>query len=199
MAAWIEMISDENASPELARCLNVARAPSGGVDNVMRVHSLRPHTMEGHHKLYMSVLHNAGNTLPLWLSEIIASYVSILNSCDYSLANHFANARHLLADDRRADDILNALQADSPEKVFSGKELAMLRYARKLTLDVGGMQESDVELLRNEGVPDGEILEVNQVTGYFNYVNRLLNGLGVSLAGDVVGYYGDGDDREKKE
>ena len=37
----------------------------------------------------------------------------------------------------------------------------------------------------------GEILEVNQVCAYFNYSNRLLNGLGVSMDGDSVGYYQD--------
>ena len=32
--------------------------------------------------------------------------VGILNGCDYSLTNHFANARHLIADEKRADRIL---------------------------------------------------------------------------------------------
>ena len=44
-------------------------------------------------------------------------------------------------------------------------------------------------MLKEEGISDGEILEANQIIGYFNYVNRLLNGLGVSTDGDVVGYY----------
>ena len=51
------------------------------------------------------------------------------------------------------------------------------------------MKESDVEQLKREGCNDGEILEVNQVVAYFNYSNRLLNGLGVSLDGDKIGYY----------
>ena len=36
---------------------------------------------------------------------------------------------------------------------------------------------------------DGQILEANQIIGYFNYVNRCLNGLGVTTDGDIVGYY----------
>lgn len=183
------MIGDDEVSAELARCLDIARTPAGGVDNVMRVHSLRPHTMEGHHKLYMSVLHNDGNTLPLWFSEVIASYVSMLNHCEYSLANHFANARHLIDDDRRADEIHAALQAHRPQDAFEGAELAMLRYAARLTVSVGDMRQEDVVAMRQAGVGDAEILEVNQVCGYFNYVNRLLNGLGVTLAGDRIGYY----------
>ena len=85
MTAWIRMVTDDDASEELRRQLDKARAPNGSVDNVMRVHSLRPHTMEGHHVLYMSVLAQRGNTLPDWLLETVASYTSILNRCDYSL------------------------------------------------------------------------------------------------------------------
>ena len=188
MTAWIRMISDEEASPELLKTLDSARAPSGDVGNVMRIHSLRPHTMVGHQTLYMSALHDAGNQLPMWFQEVIASWVSILNRCDYSLTNHFANARHLMGDDTRADAVLAALRAHEPESVFDGAELAMLRYAGKLTLDPGDMVEADVIAMREAGVDDGCILETNQVCCYFNYANRLLNGLGVTLEGDVIGF-----------
>ena len=64
-----------------------------------------------------------------------------------------------------------------------------MQYARKLTVTPSQMQESDVAALRSAGLGDGEILEANQIIGYFNYVNRLLNGLGVTTDGDTVGYY----------
>ena len=50
------------------------------------------------------------------------------------------------------------------------------------------MKDGESELLV-EGSGDGEILEVNQVCAYFNYSNRLLNGLGATTDGDVLGYY----------
>jgi len=53
----------------------------------------------------------------------------------------------------------------------------------------GEMVKADVLALRKAGWEDGEILEINQIVGYFNYANRLLNGLGVTTDGDVVGYY----------
>jgi len=155
------------------------------------VHSLRPGTMRGHIVLYRAALHDADNTLPMWLQETISSYVSILNNCEYSLANHWANARHLIDDDKRADGILEALENRCPRDVFDGAELALLEYAEKLTLAPGDIVESDVEALKSAGVDDGEILEANQIICYFNYVNRSLNGLGVTTAGDTVGYYSD--------
>lgn len=189
MSAWIEMISDADADSELLDVLKLARTPHGTVDNVMRVHSLRPNTMRGHVILYRAALHDDANTIPTWFQETISSYVSILNDCPYSLANHWANARHLIGDDARADVIEAALNARKPENAFEGAELALLRYAEKLTLSPGDMQQSDVQQLKDAGVPDGEILEANQIIGYFNYVNRCLNGLGVTTDGDIVGYY----------
>ena len=189
MSAWIEMIGDEDASEELLDVLKLARTPHGTVDNVMRVHSLRPNTMKGHVVLYRAALHDDANTIPMWFQETISSYVSILNDCPYSLANHWANAKHLMGDEQRADAVEKALHARQPEDAFEGAELALLQYAEKLTLKPGEMVQSDVQSLKDAGVPDGEILEANQIIGYFNYVNRCLNGLGVTTDGDIVGYY----------
>jgi len=191
MAARISMISDADANPDLQEALDTARTPHGTVDNVMRVHSHRPNTMHGHVVLYRAVLHDKANTLPTWLQEVIGSYVSALNDCDYSYANHWKNAAHLMGDAARASAVEEALGQRRPEDVFDGAELALLQYAEKLTLAPGTMQESDVRSLQDAGLDDGQILEANQIIGYFNYVNRSLNGLGVTTKGDVIGYYPD--------
>ena len=183
------MISDDEADDELLDVFNLSRTPHGTVDNVMRVHSLRPATMRGHVALYRAALHDDTNTLPTWFQETISTYVSILNNCDYSLANHWSNARYLINDDRRADAIETALHARQPEDAFEGIELALLEYAEKLTLSPAKMVQADVAALQAAGIDDGQILEANQIICYFNYVNRSLNGLGVSTDGDVVGYY----------
>ena len=187
--AAIEIIEPKEATGFLREMYDRVKTPHGSVDNVMKVHSLRPRTMEGHLVLYKSVLHDPDLTLPLWFLETVASYVSLANNCAYSLTHHFRNARQLMADEARADAVFAALEAERPEEVFEGKELALLRYAHKLTLSVGAMEAADVEALQAAGADDGEILEVNQVVAYFNYSNRLLNGLAVTMKGDNIGYY----------
>ena len=189
MSAWIRMIPLEEATGKLAEMYERVKTPHGTVDNVMRAHSLRPQSMEGHLVLYRSVLHNPDNTLPFWFLEVVASYVSMTNRCDYSLTHHWANARRLMNDPQRAELVRQALAEAKPEKAFSGKELAFLNYARKLTAGVGDMVKADFDAMKAAGCDDGEILEVNQVVAYFNYSNRLLNGLGVTTEGDVIGYY----------
>jgi uncharacterized peroxidase-related enzyme len=193
MSAWIEMVPVEKAAGFLKEMYDKVCTPHGTVDNVMRAHSLRPHTMDGHVTLYRSVLHNPDNVLPFLFLEIVASYTSIVNSCDYSFTHHFENVRKLLKDQVRADAILDCLKAGEPELCFDGKELALLHYTAKLTATVGMMVKSDIDALHEAGCEDGEILEINQVCAYFNYSNRLLNGLGVTTKGDMIGYYKDED------
>ncbi|MDH3667634.1 MAG: peroxidase-related enzyme [Paracoccaceae bacterium] len=189
MGAWIRMLSDAEADADLADALAGARTPHGTVDNVLRVHSLRPNTMRGHMTLYKAALHDEANTIPMWLQETVASYVSILNDCAYSLANHWANARHLMGDEAKADAVEAAINAHRPEDALDGQALAVMRYAEKLTLAPADIVEADVEALRAAGLDDGQILEANQIICYFNYVNRSINGLGVTTDGDIVGYY----------
>ena len=189
MIAWIKTIEPRDATGRLEELYEQVTTPHGTVDNVMKAHSLRPHTMAGHLALYRSVLHNEDNTLPFWFLEAVAVYTSLVNRCEYSVAHHFTNVRGLLEDVTRADRMYEAFEAGEPERVFEGKELALLRYARKLTASPGEMTEEDVARAREAGAGDGEILEVNQVCAYFNYSNRLLNGLGVTTRGDRIGYY----------
>jgi uncharacterized peroxidase-related enzyme len=191
MTAWIRTIDYEEADEATRAAMDATRGPFGTLDNVMKVHSLRPSAMVASKALYRAALHDDGNVLAPWLQETIASYVSILNGSAYSLTNHWANARHLIGDPVRADAIEEALEHRAPERALGGRELALLRYAEKLTLFPADMAEADVQALRKTGLDDGEILEATQIVGYFNYVNRILNGLGVSNAGETIGYYRD--------
>jgi len=57
----------------------------------------------------------------------------------------------------------------------------MLDYVEKLTLRPWEMNESDVVALRDRGFSDSAILDINQVTGYYAFANRLADGLGIEL------------------
>ena len=105
MTAWIRMIPLEEASGKLAEMYELAKTPAGTVDNVMRTHSLRSLSMQGHLVLYRNVLHNPDNTLPFWFLEVVASYTSMTNKCAYSLTHQWANARRLMNDKQRSDRV----------------------------------------------------------------------------------------------
>ncbi|QVK21854.1 peroxidase [Mycoplasmatota bacterium] len=61
----------------------------------------------------------------------------------------------------------------------------MLDYAVKLTKNNKKITRIDIEILRNEGFNDKDNFDINQVVAYFNYVNRVVNGLGVELEKNI--------------
>lgn len=186
--AWIKTIDFADATGKLKDLYKRVTGSNNNVDNIMMMHSLRPHTMEGHMAIYKYVLHHRDNTIPKWFLETIGTYVSYLNKCDYCFEHHFVGLKRNLKDDRRADDIRNAITAEKIDNApLNIKELAALEYARKLTSTPGRMIENDIKRLRTVGYTDGEILEINQVTAYFSYANRTVLGLGCSLDGDIIG------------
>ena len=79
------------------------------------------------------------------------------------------------------DELVTALQTDYRQAELSPKIRAMLDYVVKLTLTPWEMVEADVQLLREHGFSDREILDINQITAYYAYVNRIADGLGVPL------------------
>ena len=193
--SWIKTVAYEEASGKLKKLYERIKGPDNNVDNIMLAHSLRPHTMEGHMTLYKYVLHHSANTLAKSYLETIGVYVSMLNHCDYCVGHQYAGLVRLLGDEGRATEIRSALEENSLEGAFEGKDLAGLNYARKLTADLAAMDESDIEDLRRVGFDDGEILELNQVTAYFSYANRTVLGLGIDTDGDIIGLSpGDSDD-----
>ncbi len=73
------------------------------------------------------------------------------------------------------------LKTDWRSAELSPADRAMMKYVEKLTLQPWDMVEADVVALREAGFHDTGILDINQVTGYYAFVNRLADGLGVEL------------------
>jgi uncharacterized peroxidase-related enzyme len=185
--SWINIIGKEQAMGRLQTLYERVAGPGGTVDNVLQIHSLRPHTLEAHMALYKSVLHHSGNKLPKWLLETIGVYVSLLNGCSYCVEHHFAGLARLLQNDNRLREIRRALETGIFENVFGPRDQAILEYARQLTQSPGEILAAIIEEMRATDLDDGEILEVNQVVSYFAYVNRTVLGLGVTTKGDTLG------------
>jgi len=137
--------------------------------------------------LYKNVLHNSNNSLPKWYLESIGVYVSHLNECQYCVDHHFSGFKRLLNNDEKADEFYSAVVNDSLESYFEPKLYLGMVYSKKLTLATQDLNEKDVFDLKEAGFTDGEILEINQVTSYFNYANRTVLGLGVTTDGDIIG------------
>ena len=80
--AWINMISEDEAQGELKGWYEKLREPWGGVDNIMRVHSIDIPTLKGHYEFYRSAMKGARD-LTHKQREMIAVVVSTINQCHY--------------------------------------------------------------------------------------------------------------------
>ena len=186
--SWIDTIAYEKADAKLKALYDRVKGPNNNVDNIMMMHSLRPHTMEGHMAIYKYVLHHRDNTIDKWFLETLGVWVSTLNKCDYCVEHHFAGLKRLLNDDEKATQIRSAIDTNNIENApLENRQKTAMEYARKLTNNPGSIGEESIEKLRADGFTDGEILEINQVCAYFSYANRTVLGLGCSTKGDVLG------------
>ncbi len=195
--SWIKMIDYDAATKSLQRLYDRVKGENNNVDNVLKIHSLRPHSLTGHMTLYKNVLHHAGNTLPKWFLECIGVYVSYLNACDYCVKHHSKGLGRLWNDDDKLESFMASVKNGDLVSFFKNKEFAAMQYAKKLTLNIHEIKEHDVLQLKRLNYDDGEILEINQVVSYFNYVNRTVVGLGVNTEGDVLGLSPNDNDDDK--
>lgn len=185
--SFIEVIPFEKSLGKLKKLYNRVAGPNNNVDNIMLAHSLRPHTMEGHMMLYKSVLHHKDNTLPKWFLETIGVYVSKINRCQYCIDHHLSGLEKLLKNEDLFQKIELNLASESFCGIFNNKFEKALNYVECLTKEAEAISKVHINSLREVGFTDGEILEINQVTAYFNYANRTVLGLGVTTEGDVLG------------
>ena len=185
---WIKTIAYEDADAKLKPLYDRIKGPDNNVDNIMMMHSLRPHSMEGHMAIYKYVLHHRDNTIDKWFLETLGVWVSALNECNYCVEHHFAGLKRLLRDAGKSAQIRDAIDTNNIEAApLDNCQKIAMEYARELTRDPGGIREGIIKRLRAAGYSDGEILEINQVSAYFSYANRTVLGLGCSTEGDILG------------
>ena len=185
---WIETVAYEDANAKLKALYDRIKGPDNNVDNIMMMHSLRPHTMEGHMAIYKYVLHHRDNTVEKWFLETLGVWVSALNNCEYCVKHHFSGLKRLLNDDKRAEQIKAAIDSNNIESApLNDRQKTAMEYARQLTHNLSSVLEDFIKKMRAAGYSDGEILEINQVSAYFNYANRTVLGLGCSTEGDILG------------
>lgn len=177
--AYIQTIPEPEAQGDLAALYKRFGSPDGTVDDVLKVHSLNPESLEAHCALYVQSMHRPG-PVSRAEREVVGVTVSRINGCAYCMQHHAAGLSKLLPDDRKhmAVELKNGGVGG-----LTQRELAMVAYATKLTEDPAAMTEHDLDPLRSAGLEDREILDVAQAAAYFAYANRIVLGLGAQLEG----------------
>ncbi|MCA1813149.1 MAG: peroxidase-related enzyme [Halobacteriales archaeon] len=177
--AWVRIVPEERAEGELAAAYARVRRQRGKVAGVIAVSGALPTVMERGVDYYLALMYGS-HSLPRADRERVAVEVSRANACAYCVQHHAAALARVLHDDAAAE---RAAHGDTAG--LAAREVAMLGYARKLTLAPATVGPQDVEALRKAGLDDEQVVAVNHVVAYFNMMNRIVLGLGVELEQDA--------------
>lgn len=184
--SWIKLTPYKDAKGRLEKIYNRIKGENNYLDNIIQVHGELPHTLEGHLSLYRNVMHHPANSFDMWWVEAIAVYVSLLNQCKYCINHHTTNLSQIVSEER-TETMMLALKANDFEETFNQREVDMLNYIKVLTLLPASVTQLQIRRLKESGLSDSEILELNQLVGYFSYANRMALGLGLTNEGEQLG------------
>lgn len=184
--SWISEIEIDEADGKLAEIYANLVEKRGKVSNILKVHSLNPEAMGDHLNLYMTIMFGRSG-LSRAEREAIAVVVSANNDCAYCV-NHHAEALGRYVKD---EETLALLRSADGLETLEPRLSNIVRHAEKLTTAPGAMTESDLDELRAVGLDDKDILDLSLITAYFNFVNRLALGLGVTYNADELSGYRD--------
>jgi uncharacterized peroxidase-related enzyme len=181
---FIKVINENEASGELKKVYEQIGSARGKLSNIMKIHSLMPDTMIKHLELYLSIMFSKTN-LSREEKEILAVVVSKNNNCDYCVNHHAEALNHYWKNSERLKNFI--LTLDDP--AFSEKFRLAVNHTSQLTDNPSAVKKEDIYELKKSGWTDEDILGINLIISYFNFVNRIALGLGVEFSEDEIKGY----------
>ncbi|MDZ7807259.1 MAG: peroxidase-related enzyme [Gracilimonas sp.] len=182
---YIEIVEPEHATGSLKEIYEELIQSRGKLAMVHKIQSLNPESITAHMDLYMNVMFGRS---PLKRSqrEMIAIVVSSSNNCEYCQLHHSEALNHYWKDRNKVDQ----LRKNHLNMELSEIDLQLCKLAEKLTKTPYTMDEKkDIKPLKDLGLSDRAILDATLIISYFNFVNRMVLGLGVQTDDEeVTGY-----------
>ncbi len=170
-----ENIEPEEATGTLEEIYEDLKKKRGKLAQIHKIQSLNPESITAHMDLYMSVMFSK-SPLSRAQREMMAVVVSAANDCEYCQQHHGQALNHYWKDRERVKNLrkdYNKLDLDNVDK-------RLCQLAKVLTKNPDGMDKDEhLQPLKNTGLADRAILDAVLVISYFNFVNRMVLGLGV--------------------
>lgn len=172
--SWFPVAERSSLSPEAQALFAQLEEKLGFVPNVFRAFAWRESRFEkwrAHFEELMQPTAGLGKAE----REMISVVVSMQNQCLYCLAAHGFAVRALLKDPVLGDRVT----LDYRRAGLSDRQVAMLDWAVKITLDPVTCDEGDIDDLRELGFSDEDIWDIAEVAAMFNFTNRLASATGM--------------------
>ena len=176
MNAWVQTIAEDAAEGQLRAIYQelLGEGRRSSVPDFLRLHSLVPRAIIPLAQLHRAIAYGPGELTRIQ-RELIATVVSVINGCALCQELH----SRLLLHRTRDESLVAQVMRDFRTAPLSAADRALLAYAAKLTTSPGAVVEEDVARLRQLGLTDAAIVEIATQTALFNYLNRVIQGLGL--------------------
>lgn len=174
--AWIRVVEESEATGHIKAAYDALQRQMGFVPNVMKLFSLWPEVFELQGRVFETVM-LAKSELSNPTKEMIALVVSKTNSCTYCVTHH----SNFLVRYGMREEVAQQLGDDFRKAQVDGKTRRLLDYAQKVTQHAYQVTDQDINELRHAGWTDRQILEATVVAAQFNFINRIVDALGVEL------------------
>jgi len=182
--SFIRVIDEESSTGKLKEAYETIKKTRGKISNIMKVHSLFPEAMIDHLALYKTIMFGNSN-LSREIKELIAVVVSCVNKCNYCIKHHAEALKFYWKNEDKVKQLIN----DYNSIKLEARIKIILDYAIQLTLSPNSITQNKVNKLKSAGWDDKDILSINLIVSYFNFVNRIALGLGVEFDEDEVKGY----------
>ncbi len=178
--ARIKVVSEAEATGRLEEIYQDLISRRGKLAEVHTIQSLRPESIVKHMDLYLEIMFSKSD-LSRAEREMMAVVVSATNGCFYCQKHHAEALNHYWKD----ANITELFRKSYLNIELSSRELELCRFAELLTLNPSKAEKNDpTPALRNHHISDSAILDATLVVSYFNFVNRIVLALGLSLEED---------------
>jgi len=182
---YINTILPNEAKGKLLEIYQLIEKSRGKVADLYIAQSLNPESIQNHLDLYMTLMYGK-SPLKRTQREMMAVVVSVQNQCNYCIEHHRIALEHFWRDPKKTKILIRDF---TDEKLnLSKKDLLLCKLAKEMTLFPGGDFENLLEQLKTTGLDEKGTLDAVLIISYFNFVNRMINTLGVGLEADSGGY-----------
>ena len=172
--AFIKLIKIEKSKGLLKKEYEKGIRRAGRIWNVLTIQSQTPEILRDSMRLYNSTMFGNSN-VSRFDRELLAVITSISNECEYWIRAHLYDLRSETDNQKLVDEIADNWKLSS----LSEQQKAICYLAEKLTLNPGKVSKKDIQNIKDFGYVDKEISEIVQIISYFNYINRVADGLGL--------------------
>ncbi|RQV98061.1 carboxymuconolactone decarboxylase family protein [bacterium] len=162
-------------TPKIQKLVRPILNKNGRLDDTTRLLALREDIFLATNNMVKSYLFTR-TELPFSTKERIAILISMENSCKVCVDIHKSLSKRLGMSEEQIKQMLRGIDEIECEE---GEKLLLKFCLRASQKDCYKILPSDIEMVKNAGYSDTQILEAVAITGYFNYINTLTNVFGL--------------------